>query len=87
MEPKDNNQGGHLIMNFKNGEEITCHRKVTEFPITDVTIKSVGSMDFHKTMKGLNIPNIEKVIYHPNDWISGVEFEENNDSPNYPDMP
>ena len=74
-------------MNFNKGEEVTCHRKVTEIPITDVTIKSVGRMDLHKTMKGLNIQNIEKVIYHPTDCISGVEYEENNDNPNYPDMP
>ena len=44
-------------------------------------------MDLHKTMKGLIIQNIEKVIYHPTDWISGVEYEEKNDNPNYPDMP
>ena len=44
-------------------------------------------MDLHQTMKGLKIQNIEKVIYHPTDWISGLEYEENDDNLNDPDMP
>ena len=48
-------------------------------------IKSSECMDSRKTMKVVDIQNIEKVIYHPTDWIIGVEYEENYDNPNYPD--
>ena len=56
-------------------------------PITDVIIKPVERMALHQTMKGLKIQNIEKVIYHPTNWITGVEYIENDDNQNDPAMP
>ena len=56
-------------------------------PITDVIIKPVERMALHQTMKGLKIQNIEKVIYNPTNWITGVEYIENDDNQNDPAMP
>ena len=72
-------------MNFKTWEEVTWHGNINELSVTDMIIKSVEHMDLRQTMKGFKVQNIEKHIYHPNNRIAGVEYEENDDDPNNPD--
>ena len=74
-------------MNFNTGEGVTRHGKITEISITGVIIKAAESMASCQTMICINIHNRYKVIYRPNDWISGGEYEEYDDDPNNPDMP
>ena len=40
-----------------------------------MVIKSVEHMALRKTMKELKIKNRKKVIYHPTNWITGVEYK------------
>ena len=87
LKPRVNTQGGHVLMILNTREEVTTHKNVTELPITNVTIKAVECMASRQTTKWLNIQNINKVMYHPTDWIEVVEYKENDNNPNNPYMP
>ena len=80
-------KGGHVLMNLNTIEEVTRHRKVIELPVTDVIIKAVEIIDSSRIMKGIKIKNRENIIYHPTNWITLVEYEENDNIPYNPDMP
>ena len=87
MEHMINKCEDHLLMNLNTREEVNWHGKITKITVTDVIIKAVEGMALHQIMKVIKIQNIEKVIYHPTDWVSGVEYSEDEYEPNNPNTP
>ena len=73
--PNNNFQDGHEVMDLNTGCVIMCHR-VTEIPITNVTIKAVEVMAYRNGFKNLKFKNRHGVIFHDADWLAGVDYED-----------
>lgn len=77
LRPTDNTQGGHEVMDLNSGRTV-ARRKVTEIPITDSVTKAVEKMAFKQGFKDLKFKNGNEVAFRDNDWIAGVDCEEEN---------
>ena len=68
-------------MDLNSGRPMT-RRKVTQLPVTPSVIKAVEAMAAKQGMKSLKFKNRHKVIFHPADWIAGVDYTDNDDDEN-----
>ena len=75
LRPLNNIQGGHELMDLNSGKLIT-RRNVTEIPMTTSVIKAVETMAYKQGFKSLKFKNRHGVVFHPADWIAGVEYED-----------
>ena len=64
-------------MDLKLGLVIT-QAHITEIPVTDLVIKSVAKMGYDQGFPttGLKFTNQQGQMYHDNDWIAGVVYDE-----------
>ena len=81
LRPLQNAQGGHELMDLNSGRYITRHF-VTEIPVTQNVINAVEKLAELQNVKSLKFKNRHGVIFHPADWIAGVEYvdHDNNDN-------
>lgn len=79
--PIQNIQGGHELMDLNSGKLVTRH-KITEIPITQTVIKAIEAMAFAQGFKNLKFKNWHGIIFHPTNWIAGVEYEDDKNSNN-----
>ena len=78
LRPIKSMQGGHEVMDLNSGRMVTRY-KVTECPVTPLVIKAVEAMAAKQNIKSLKFKNRHGVIFHPADWIAGVDYEEDED--------
>ena len=74
-----NLQGSHEIMDLYSGKRIT-RRKVHEIPISPAIVKLVDNMGAAQGITSLKIRSCKGEIEFPDDWIAGVDYEQDSDS-------
>ena len=70
-------QGGYVVLDLKSGLPIT-RGKVTDTPVKNLVIKSVGNMAADIKITTLTFENKSGVLLNPNYWLAGVDYEDKN---------
>jgi hypothetical protein len=76
LRPATNLQGGHEVMNLATGQVLTRPR-VREIPMTPVVIKAAKKLAAQRGIKSLKLESRNGDIFHPADWIAGVDYNGN----------
>jgi len=77
LRPCNNIQGGHELMDLNSSLVITQGGKITEIPVTEVTIKAIEAMAEKEGFKSLKFKNWHGVVFYHTNWIAGVDYQQN----------
>ena len=69
------NQGGHVVVDFKYRLPIT-RRKFAYIPVKTLVIKSVDDMVANNKITPIKFKNKSGLLLYPNYWLSGVYYED-----------
>ena len=72
-----NKQGGHVVVDYKYGLTFTI-RKVPDIPVNNLIIKDVEEKVSGNKIATLQFENNSGVLLHPNDWLKGVDYGDEN---------
>jgi hypothetical protein len=78
LRPAQYQQGGHELMDLNSGQLIT-RSIVHKIPVTNVVIKSVENMAYQQGFKSIKFKNRNGVIHHDANWITGVDYDDDED--------
>ena len=82
LRPTNTMQEGHEVMDLNSGRKITRSRIVATLPIPPHVTAAVEQLGYDQGIKEYKFKNRRKVIFHPTDWIAGVEYTHNDDENN-----
>ena len=82
LRPIYNQQGGHELLDLATKRVIT-RRKVTHIPIAPTIIQAVENMAAQDGMTGLKMRTHTGNILYDSSWITGVDYDEDEDDLDY----
>ena len=71
------NEVGYVVLDLEYGIPIN-RREVTDIPVQNLVIKSVGNMVEDNKITTLKFENKSRVLLHPNYCLAGVNYEDTN---------